>query len=156
MKRFAVCLILTLTMVAPGYAAANADETSESVSTGTIGVALSAPSLPAVRAEAAAKRPAILPALYGGSAALQAFDVYSTLSSLRAGAREANPFMQTATANPAVFVGLKASVTAASILAAEKMWREHHRVAAVAMMAASNAIMGVVAAHNASVLASVR
>jgi len=37
-------------------------------------------------------------------------------------------------------------------MAAEQMWRNHHRVAAIVMMAASNGIMAVVATHNASVL----
>jgi hypothetical protein len=113
---------------------------------------------PAIEARASwspiSRRPSILPALYGGSAALQAFDAYSTLKALNGGAVEANPLMKGATSNPAVFIGVKATVAAASILAAERLWHDHHRVAAIAMMAASNGIMAVVAAHNASVLSS--
>jgi hypothetical protein len=99
-----------------------------------------------------AGRPSILTALYGGSAALQAFDAYSTLKALKGGAVEANPLMKGVVGNPGVFIGIKATVSAASILAAEQMWRNHHRVAAIVMMAASNGFMAVVAAHNASVL----
>ncbi len=99
-------------------------------------------------------RPAILPALYVGNAALQAFDAYSTLKGLSRGATEANPLMAGVTGNPGVFIGIKAGVTAASILAAERMWRNHHRVAAVALMAASNSFMAFVAAHNAAVLSA--
>jgi hypothetical protein len=99
-----------------------------------------------------AGRPSILTALYGGSAALQAFDAYSTLKALKGGAVEANPLMKSVVGNPGLFIGIKATVSAASILAAEQMWRNHHRVAAIVMMAASNGFMAAVAAHNASVL----
>src|SRR5262245_37693614 len=50
------------------------------------------------------RRPAVLPALYVGSALLQAYDAYSTLKALGMGGREANPMMRGATANPAAFV----------------------------------------------------
>jgi hypothetical protein len=99
-------------------------------------------------------RPSILTALYGGSAALQAFDAFSTLKAIKGGAVEANPLMKGVVGNPGVFIGIKATVSAASILAAEQMWRNHHRVAAIVMMAASNGFMAAVAAHNASVLSS--
>jgi hypothetical protein len=99
-----------------------------------------------------ARRPSILTALYGGSAALQAFDAFSTLKALKGGAVEANPLMKGVVGNPGVFIGIKAAVTGASIMAAEQMWRNHHRVAAIVMMAASNGFMAAVAAHNASVL----
>jgi hypothetical protein len=99
-----------------------------------------------------AGRPSILTALYGGSAALQAFDAYSTLKALKGGAVEANPLMKGVVGNPGLFIGIKATVSAASMMAAEQMWRNHHRVAAIVMMAASNGFMAAVAAHNASVL----
>src|SRR5512146_3281363 len=49
-------------------------------------------------------RPMALPALYAGSAALQAFDAYSTLRALRLGATEANPVMTGVVGNPAMFI----------------------------------------------------
>ena len=101
-----------------------------------------------------ARRPLALPALYAGSAALQAFDAYSTLKALHLGAREANPFMQGAVGNPAVLIGVKAAVTTASIVAAEQMWRQHHQMRAIALMAISNGVMAAVAAHNASAISS--
>jgi hypothetical protein len=97
-------------------------------------------------------RPSILLALYGGSAALQAFDAFSTLKALKGGAVEANPLMKGVVGNTGAFIAIKATVTGASIMAAERMWRNNHRVAAIVMMAASNGIMAAVAAHNASVL----
>ncbi len=97
-------------------------------------------------------RPAILPALYAGSALLQAYDAYSTLKALNLGGVEANPIAQGVVGNPALFIGVKAAVAAASITAAEKMWKNHHRVAAIATMVATNSIMAMVAANNAKVI----
>ena len=104
----------------------------------------------------APKRPLVLPALYAASAGLQAFDVYSTMSVLKLGGVEQNPLMKGIVRNPAAFVAVKASITAASVTAAEKLWRENHRLGAIGLMVASNAMMGFVVAHNASVLASLK
>jgi hypothetical protein len=102
------------------------------------------------------KRPAALPTLYVASAALQGYDAYSTLSAIRAGAVEANPVMQGVVKSPAAFVAVKASVTALSIMAAEKMWKRGNRFGAIGVMVASNVAMGLVAANNARVLASMK
>ena len=101
-------------------------------------------------------RPAVLPFLYGGSIVLQAFDAYSTLKVLNVGGVESNPAMQGMAGNRAAFIGTKAAVSAASILAAERLWKNHHRVGAIVLMATSNALMTAVAAHNASVMSSVQ
>ena len=101
-------------------------------------------------------RPGLLPGLYAGSALLQGYDTWSTLTALKSGAREANPLMRGITKSPAAFVALKAGVTMASIMSAERMWKDNHRVAAVMMMVVSNGMMAAVAAHNASVLNRVR
>jgi hypothetical protein len=102
------------------------------------------------------RRPSVLPALYVGSALLQAFDAYSTLKAVGMGATEANPVMKGAASNPLALIGVKATVTAASIMAAERMWKNHNRVGAIATMAASNAFMGFVAMHNASVISGLQ
>jgi uncharacterized protein DUF5658 len=104
----------------------------------------------------APNRPFALPALYAGSAFLQGYDAYSTLAAIRSGATEANPLMKGITKSPVAFVALKAGLTTASIMSAERLWKDNHRVAAIAMMAASNGMMAMVAAHNASVLRRVR
>jgi hypothetical protein len=101
-------------------------------------------------------RPSLLPALYAGAAALQAYDTYSTLTALKNGGTEANPFMQSVVKSPAAFVALKAGMTTASIMAAENLWKNNHRWGAVGMMVASNVMMGIVAAHNSRVLATLR
>jgi hypothetical protein len=104
----------------------------------------------------AVRRPSALPSLYVGSALLQGYDAYSTLTVLRSGGAEANPMMQGLTQNPAAFIAVKAGITAASIIAAEKMWKDHNRTGAVLTMVVSNALMGFVAANNSHVLSQVR
>ena len=99
-----------------------------------------------------AKRPAVLPALYVGSALLQAFDAYSTTKAINMGGTEANPVMKGAASNPAAMIGIKTAVTTLSILAAERMWKHHNPTGAILTMVASNGFMAWVAMHNASVI----
>jgi hypothetical protein len=102
------------------------------------------------------KRPMVLPALYATTVGLQAYDAYSTLTVLKNGGVEANPVMKGLTKNAPAFVALKAGVAAMSIMAAEKMWKDHNKVGAIVTMLASNGFMAYVAAHNAGVLNQVR
>lgn len=102
------------------------------------------------------RRPLVLPTLYAGSAFLQGYDAYSTLSALKNGGTEANPLMKGITKSPVAFIGLKAGVTMMSIMAAERMWKDDNRLGAVLTMVASNGFMAMVAAHNAGVLQRVR
>jgi hypothetical protein len=101
-------------------------------------------------------RPDVLPALYVGLSALQAYDAYSTLSALKRGAREANPLMKGVVDHPAAFVALKAGMATLSIYSAERLWKEHQRKRAVVLMVVSNGIMSWVAYHNSHVLSSIR
>lgn len=103
-----------------------------------------------------ARRPLVLPSLYAASALLQGYDAYSTLTVLKRGGAEANPLMKSITKHPAAFIGLKAGVTVLSIMAAERMWKDHNRLGAVLTMVASNGFMAMVAAHNASVMANMK
>ena len=104
----------------------------------------------------APRRPMLLPSLYAGSVIFQGYDAYSTLTALKTGATEANPLMKSITQSPAAFLALKAGMTIASIMSAERMWKDDHRVVAVVMMAVSNGMMVMVARHNAAVLQRVR
>ena len=101
-------------------------------------------------------RPFALTPLYVGSAALQAWDTYSTLTGLRMGAVEMNPMMKTVVKNPAVFIAVKSAITAASIYQSERLWKDHRRVAAIALMAATNSLMAVVAKQNHATLEELR
>jgi hypothetical protein len=110
----------------------------------------------ATRSTPVAARPGIVPSLYVSLAALQAYDGYSTLRAVGSGAREMNPVMSGAARRPAAMWTLKAASTAATIYYAEKLWRSHRRGQAIALLAVANGLMGAVAAHNASVLGSMR
>lgn len=153
MARKILATLLSLFFLSvPAFAAEKAatsgnDKASEVVAAEPSTIVAAAPVAPKMLS-----RPSILPTLYGGAAALQAFDAFSTLKGINAGAVEANPVMKSVVGNPGLYIGLKATVAGASIMAAERMWRNNRRVTAILMMAASNGVMAAVAAHNASVL----
>jgi hypothetical protein len=94
----------------------------------------------------------LLTTLSVGLAGLEAFDAYSTLAAVGHGGVESNPMMRGIVSHPAAFIGIKAGITGASFFAAERLWREHHRGAAIALMAVANGVMAAVAVNNASVL----
>jgi len=94
--------------------------------------------------------------MYVSLGILQAYDFYSTTKAIRHGAVERNPLMQGTVGNRALFIGLKVAMTAGPVYQAEKLWRNHHRLGAIALMAASNGIMMGVAAHNSSVIKKVQ
>lgn len=103
-------------------------------------------------AERPASRGAALPILYGTLIGLQAYDGWSTATAVRLGAVEANPVMAPVATNPGAMWALKAGATTASIYAAERLWRRHRRVEAIATMVAVNGMMVAVAARNASTM----
>ena len=123
----------------------------------TLPVASAPASSPFIQAAGpSGSRPSVLPALYVSYAALQVFDVYSTRQALANGAREANPMMQPVVGNQGAFWAMKVSATAGTIMAAEHLWKKKNKTAAIAVLAASNAVAAVVAVRNASVLRSQR
>ena len=93
------------------------------------------------------KRPAILPVLYATLGATQAWDVYSTRSALRSGAREANPATAAFSSNTGALMGMKAATTAGTIVFAERMWKKN-KVAAILMLTAINGATAAVSMHN--------
>lgn len=111
-----------------------------------------APAVTAIPTWKPASRPAILPALYAGSAALQAYDAYSTSVGLRHGAVEANPMMSGIVGTTATLLAVKAAVTTTTFLVSERLWKQHRRGHAVAVMVISNGLMAAVAARNHAVL----
>ena len=70
--------------------------------------------------------------------------------------KEANPLAAGIVGRPAALWAAKTGVTAGTIVVAERLWRQHHRAQAIGMMIASNGVMAVVAAHNASVIRRMR
>ena len=161
MRRFlAATLMGVLMSAAPAFADDQATSAAPAITTAAALAATTAADAEAAqfmrRYQRASRRPMVLPALYGMSAALQGFDAYSTLSVLKHGGVEANPVMKGITKNPMAFIGLKAGVTAMSIMAAERMWKNNNRIGAIVTMVATNGLMSAVAANNAKVLSRVR
>ena len=161
MRRLLIATLLGATLCTPAFAADASDTQPAALVIAPTAIAAAATS-PAANLDLATRsnwkygRPSILPALYVSSAALQGYDAYSTLTALKNGGREVNPLMQGIVKRPAAFVAMKAGVTMASIMAAESLWKNHHRFGAIGLMVASNLMMGVVAKHNAQVLSTLK
>jgi hypothetical protein len=150
MKRLATLTVLAVMLpLAPAFAA---DEPAETASANLVWGGSTAPRL----ATTPPARPMMLPALYAGYAALQVYDIYSTRQALKRGAIEANPLMQGTVGNAGAFVALKAGVAAGTILAAERLWRNDKKAAAIGVMVASTAVSAIVAGRNASTLRQLR
>lgn len=109
-----------------------------------------------VGASQAASRGGLLPALYVSLAGLNVFDAYTTRTGLSRGAVESNPVLHGVAGNSAALFAVKGGTTAASIFFAERLWRQHRRAEAIAVMVVSNGIMAGVAGRNASILRQVR
>jgi Domain of unknown function (DUF5658) len=105
---------------------------------------------------APASRGAALPALYVSLIGLQAYDGYSTQQGLSHGAIESNSFMSAVVSHPASLWAAKGGAAFVSIYMAERLWRQHRRGQAIALMVASNVIMASVAASNASIIRAQR
>jgi hypothetical protein len=108
---------------------------------------------PGVLLDAATRGPA-LPALYTSLIGLQVYDGYSTSRGLKQGAVESNTFMGRLASHPGALWAAKGGAAFISIYTAERLWRQHRRGQAIALMVVSNGIMAAVAASNASVLRS--
>lgn len=106
---------------------------------------------PHVRARPAVRGP-MLPGLYVSLAGLQAYDGYSTNRGLKNGAIESNRFMGSLVRHPAALWAAKGGAAFVSIYMAERLWRQHRRGQAIAVMLASNGLMAVVAANNRTII----
>ena len=161
MRRLLIATLLGATLSTPAFAADAADTQPAALVIAPATIAAAASSTAAnvdvaTRSDWKYGRPSMLPALYATSAALQGYDAYSTLTALKHGGREANPLMKGIVKSPAAFVAMKAGVTMASIMASERLWKNHHRLGAIGLMVASNLMMGVVAKHNSQVLSTLK
>ena len=125
----------------------------------TASATVTTPKIEVVRMPAdfeAPSRGVALPILYGSYAVLQGYDAANTLRGVGIGGVEVNPMMAGPSRNAAAMWAIKGGVTAASIVASERLWRSHRRAQAIAVMAIANGVMAGVALHNASVLNGVR
>jgi hypothetical protein len=104
----------------------------------------------------AASRGPVLPALYGSLIILQAYDGYSTNRGLRNGAVESNALMASLAKHPASLWAVKGGAAFVSIYMAERLWRQHRRGQALAVMVVSNALMVGVASSNAAIVRNLK
>ena len=96
-----------------------------------------------------ADRPTVLMPLYGAMIGLQVLDVDSTMKAMRGGAaREANPAMQLAVGSPIALLALKAGATVSIVIVCERLRKQHHGVAAAALMIGLNSLYAIAVAHN--------
>jgi hypothetical protein len=92
---------------------------------------------------------------YASTAVLQILDVRSTLQAVKLGGSEGNPLLQGVVAHPALFIGVKAAIAAASIYSAQRL-AKHSKIGAIATMFAVNSVYATVVAHNYQVVRSMR
>lgn len=138
-------LFIIFVVAVPGFAAD--DRTSAAGDPNTA---------PAVNPAPPTSRGLVLPALYVSVAAFEVYDGLSTTTGLKHGAVEANPLMKGIAGKSMALWAVKGGVTTASIYAAERLWRQHRRAEAIAMMVAVNGVVVAVAARNASVTRGVK
>jgi hypothetical protein len=99
-----------------------------------------------------ATRGPVLLSMYAGFVGLQAYDGYSTNRGVTNGASESNALLRVVTKNPAAVWAVKGGATFASLYVAERLWRNHRRGQAIALMAVSNGVMAAVAVNNARIV----
>ncbi len=99
-------------------------------------------------------RGGVLPSLYVGLIALEAYDGYSTTRGLKDGAIESNTLLRRVAAAPTTLWAVKVGATFVCIYMAERLWRQNHRGRAVVLMVITNGLMAAVALNNASALRS--
>jgi hypothetical protein len=91
-------------------------------------------------------RPGTLTAMYVGFVGLQVLDARTTMSALRRGAHETNPFL--GSGHSGVVWAVKAASTASTIFFVERV-RKRNRIRAILLMAGINGGYVALAAHNA-------
>lgn len=101
----------------------------------------------------AAPRPRALTPLYGAFLGLQALDYGTTLKAIGSGVgKETNPLLRPIAGSPTALFAVKAGTSAAIILVSERLRKNRHPAAAVALMIGVNSAYAIVTAHNVAVL----
>jgi hypothetical protein len=111
------------------------------------------PQTPTQHAPDRDRRRAVLSALHAVTGVVQTYDGMLTMRVLDAGGKEANPLMKPVAGSERVMLGVKIAAAVATVIGAETLWRDNHRVAALVTSLAANSAMAMIARHNAQVLA---
>jgi len=149
-------LWIVLVLMTSGFAlpVRATDERPSAVSDSAPAAAAAAAMIPRPAVEPS-RSPVLVP-MYAAAIGLQAYDGYSTLAAIRGRGVEVNPVVAPIAGNPAAFIATKAIASAVTIAMVERLWRDGHRTRTIVVMTVSNGLMAAVAAHNASVLRSLR
>jgi len=97
----------------------------------------------------------VLAPFYASTVILQMLDVRSTLQVIKLGGGEGNPLLKGIVSHPALFMGVKAAMAAASIYSANKL-AKHNKIGAIATMAALNSVYAMVVEHNVQLARTMR
>jgi hypothetical protein len=98
-------------------------------------------------------RRAVLSSLHAVTGVVQTYDGLLTLRVLKAGGIETNPLIKPLTRSEGALIGVKVAAAVATVIGAETLWRNNHRVGAIVASVVANSAMAMVAHHNARVLA---
>ena len=144
LTRLATCFALVFTIVSAEYVGA---QTVSDDITRMAAVDVGATQPPPVLEREEQRPPALVP-LYVSLIALQVTDGITTYqATTHHGARELNPAMRLFAGNKMSLFLIKASSTAGTMFAVEKLWKKN-RVAAVLTMIGVNAAYSLVVANN--------
>ena len=98
-------------------------------------------------------RRAVLSALHAATGVVQTYDGLLTMRVIRAGGTESNPLMRPVAGHEGAMMGVKVAAAVATVIGAETLWRDNHRIAAIVASMVVNGGMAMIARHNAQVLA---
>ncbi len=99
-------------------------------------------------------RRAILSSLHLATGVVQGYDGFLTLRVLRAGGIETNPLIKPMATNKGAMMAVKMAAAVSTVIGAESLWRNDHKVGAIVASIVANSAMAMVAHHNAKVLAT--
>ena len=99
-------------------------------------------------------RRAVLSSLHLATGVVQGYDGFLTLRVLRAGGIETNPLIKPMATNKGAMMAVKAAAAVSTVIGAESLWRNDHKIGAIVASVVANGAMVMVARHNAKVLAT--
>lgn len=97
-------------------------------------------------------RRTVLSSLHAITGVVQTYDGLLTLRVLRAGGIETNPLVKPVASNEKAMIAVKVAAAVATVMGAESLWKNNHRLGAILASVVANSAMAMVAHHNAGVL----
>ncbi len=97
-------------------------------------------------------RRTVLSSLHAITGVVQTYDGLLTLRVLHAGGIETNPLIRPVASSEKAMIAVKVAAAVATVMGAESLWKNNHRLGAILASVAANSAMAMVARHNAGVL----